>query len=115
MVSNERRQSMKDFYVKNPLQLERFGFHRTQAGQLVYCFVHRNGYSTISLHVSPQTGHVVIQSPSKDVIALLCELYRQGILEIVDIDEKQSATIRMNLTPEEAELVHNFRNGKRNE
>lgn len=103
---------MKDFYIKNPLQLERFGFHRTQAGQLVYCFVHRNGYSTISLYVSPQTGHVVIQSPSKEVIALLCELYKQGILEIIDDND---ATIRMNLTPEEAELVHNFRNGKRNE
>lgn len=113
MVSNEGRQCMKDFYVNNTTKLEQFGFQQTKTGEFVYCYVRKNGYSsTISLYVNSQTGRVVIQSPSREAIALLCELYKQGILEI--IDDNDAAVVRMNLTPEEAEMVRQLRTGKRN-
>lgn len=103
---------MKDFYVKNQLQLEQFGFQQTKTGEFVYCYVRKSGRGTINLYVSPQTGHVVIRSPSKDAIAILCELYKHGILEIVD--DNDAAVVRMNLTPEEAEMIRQLRTGKRN-
>lgn len=105
---------MKEFYIKNIEALKLYGFQENYHGvsnELVFIYNNR----TPSMWVNKQTKRLTIQSPSREAIYIICEMYKSGILEIVDIDEKQSATIRMNLTPEEAELVHNFRNGKRNE
>lgn len=105
---------MKEYYVKDVEQLKLYGFQENYHGasnDLVFIYNNR----TPSMWVNKQTGRLTIQSPSKEAIFIICEMYKSGILEIIDIDEKQSATIRMNLTPEEAELVHNLRNGKRNE
>ena len=92
---------MKQFYIKDLSRLKDFGFN------------YMNGYYSIVTHRAPNvwidenTQRMTIQSPSKDMIALICEMYKDGVVEIVD--DQEPATFNMKVTEEEMKVIFDLR------
>lgn len=95
---------MKQFYIKDLSRLKDFGFN------------YKNGYYFIITHRAPNvwidenTQRMTIQSPSKDMIALICEMYKDGVVEIVD--DQEPATFNMKVTEEEMKVIFDLRKGE---
>lgn len=96
---------MKQFYVKEPSKLKDFGFNYKNG--MYFIVTHR----ATNIWVDEDSMRLVFQSPSKDCIAIVCEMYKQGVIEILDDEEK--VTYNMKVTEEEMKWIFEKRNEKK--
>ena len=97
---------MKQFYVVVPHRLEEFGFQKSQRSGRWFYQSHR----ATCVWMDEDSQRLIFQSPSKDCIAVICELYKNGIIEICD--DNIEPYFVMKLTEEEMKLV--FERRKKN-
>ena len=96
---------MKQFYVKDLNKLSDFGF--TQKDGRYWLKIKR----TPNIWVCKGSNYLTFQSPSKDCIAVVCEMYKQGAIEI--LDENKEGYHNMAVTEEEAQMIYEYREQKR--
>ena len=97
---------MKQFYVKDLSKLKDYGFWLTDRHE--YWWRLKRALNVI---VHEDSGMMTFFSPSKDAIALVCEMYKNGIIEI--LDDEETATYNMKVTEEEMKMI--FERRKANE
>lgn len=95
---------MKQFYIKDLTRLKDYGFqHRNNR----YWFV---SHRATCMWVMEDSQRLVFQSPSKDCIAIVCEMYKNNVLEI--FDDNEIATFNMKVTEEEMKMIYQIRKEK---
>lgn len=97
---------MKQFYVKDLSKLKDYGFWLTDRHE--YWLRLKRALNVI---VHEDSGMMTFFSPSKDAIALVCEMYKNGLIEI--LDDEETATYNMKVTEEEMKMI--FERRKANE
>ena len=93
---------MKQFYVKDLERLKDFGF-KYRDGEY-FMVTHR----AANVWINEDSRRMVFASPSKDFIALICEMYKQDVIEI--FDDKEEPTFNMKVTEEEMKMIFERRN-----
>ena len=96
---------MKQFYVKDLSTLSKYGFSQRENGRQSYiCNLNRG---TWNMGVDKDSHRLTFYSPSKECIALICEMYKNGDLEI--FDDTEPPTINMKVSEEEMKMIYQHR------
>lgn len=88
---------MRHFVINDFTRLEEFGFFEDGHGYYI-----RTNRRTNAL-VSKDTGEITIMSASKEMIHIMCELYKNGVMS--SFDDKVDGGYRMVLTKEERDSI----------
>lgn len=89
-----------EFYVKHNVDLTKYGFYKKNEKH--YWWRRKNKYNgALGMSVSLLDMRISFQSPSKDCIAVVCEMYKNGDIEMVEEDD----LVQVRLTQEEVELI----------
>lgn len=88
---------MRHFVINDFTRLEEFGFSITESG----CCIRTN--RKVNAFVNQDTGEITIQSASKEMIYIMCELYKNGVMS--SFDDKVDGGYRMVLTKEERDSI----------
>lgn len=91
---------MKNFYVNDLEKLKDYGFWKTDRCE--YWLRIKNAVNAI---VHEDSGMMIFLSPSRDTIALVCEMYKNGLVEILDDGEEERAVYNMKVTEEEKKMI----------
>jgi len=91
-----------DFIVKKGIDLTKYGFEQRSDG-CWYWWRKEKYIGALNMYIVD--NRVVIPSASKDSIATLCQMYKNGDLEIMSND----TFVTMKLTQDEIELIKNRR------
>lgn len=97
---------MKQFYIKDLSKLEQYGFFT--ANETEYWIRLKKSLNII---INKYSKMMTFFSPSKDAIALVCEMYKDGVIEI--FDDQEPATFNMKVTEEEMKVIFDLRNEKK--
>ena len=89
---------MRHFVINDFTRLEEFGFLRTENG-----WYHIKTNRRTNAYVNKDTGEITIQSASKEMIYIMCELYKSGVMS--SFDDKVDGGYRMVLTKEERDSI----------
>ena len=95
---------MRHFVINDFTRLEEFGFSINENG----CCIRTN--RKVNAFVDKDTGEITIQSASKEMIYIMCELYKNGLMS--SFDDKVDGGYRMVLTKEEKDLILKLRQEK---
>ena len=95
---------MRHFVINDFTRLEEFGFLKDDSG----CCIRTN--RKVNAFVDQDTGEITIQSASKEMIYIMCELYKSGVMS--SFDDKVDGGYRMVLTKEEKDLILKMRQEK---
>ena len=96
---------MRHFVINDFTKLEEFGFLRTENG-----WYHIKTNRRTNAYIDEETGEASIQSPSKEMVYIFCEMYKDGVLTSYDDDVDKG--YRMVLTKEEKDLILKLRQEK---
>lgn len=91
-----------EFIIKPETDLTKYGFEK-RSDDCWYWWRKDNHRGALNIIVS--NGRLLIPSASKDCIAVICEMYKNGDIEIVSND----TFFTMKLTKEEVELINSRR------
>lgn len=92
------------FIVKPHVDITKYGFIlKDKDGTSVYIWFRKNkfGRGGVNMHYCVIDRRITVQSASSDCIAVLCEMYKNGDLEMVP----EKAFINMKLTEEEVKII----------
>jgi hypothetical protein len=93
---------MKHFYVNDLTKLKDYGFWLTERHEYwLRC------KRALNIIVQEDSGMMTFYSPSRDAIAIVCEMYQKGIIEI--LDDCETATYNMKVTEDEMKLIYRLR------
>jgi len=88
---------MRHFVINDFTRLEEFGFIKTEGG----CCIRTN--RKVNAFINKDTGEITILSASKEMIYIMCELYKNGVMS--SFDDKVDGGYRMVLTKEERDSI----------
>ena len=96
---------MIQFYVKDLSSLEKYGFNQLDSGRGRYvCKLHKR---TWNMGVDKDSQRLTFYSPSRECIALVCEMYKNVDIEIFEDTVEHSIT--MKVSEEEARIIYQMR------
>lgn len=93
---------MKQFYVADLSKLNDYGFFYKNGR---YWWRHKN--RTMAMWVCEHSQRLTFQSPSRECIAVVCEMYKDNVFTIVDDNAQE--TINMKVTEEEMKMIFDKR------
>ena len=105
---------MIQFVVNDLTKLNDYGFrHDDVCGTYNYVYLHKGGRTgALSMYVDENSHRLVLFSPSRIAVAVLCKMYKDGIMDFYE-DEKE-ATFTMKVTEEEMKIIFDIRKDKQN-
>ena len=95
---------MKSFYIKDISLAEKYGFFKPDPAATRYWW--KIVRTTVGMVIDEKDNRIRVCSASGDCIACLCEMYKNGDLEIAET-ERQVLTVR--LTEEELKMLQEMR------
>ena len=96
----------KEFYVKDTSVLKKYGFYLNNEKHCEEWWLRPKR----TLQAIVRKDHTIqFFSPNKNVIAILCEMYKQGEVEIINIEENRY-TYAIKVSEEEREMILKYRN-----
>ena len=98
---------MKSFYIKDISLAEKYGFFKPDPSATRYWW--ERVRTTVGMVIDEKDNRIRVLSASGDCIAALCEMYKNGDVEIVET-EKQILIVRVN--EEELKVLEEMRGKK---
>lgn len=96
------------FIVKPNVDMTKYNFVDMGANHWWWRNNRRRYRGAINLCYDELSKRIIIYSASSDAVALLCEMYKNGDIDILPEDE----FVNMKLTQEEADLIEERRKSK---
>jgi len=93
---------MKHFFVADTSKLTDYGFVRKNGR---YWWIYKN--RTPAMWVCEHSQRLTLQSPSRECIAVMCEMYKDNVFTIVDDNAQE--TFNMKVTEEEMKMIFDKR------
>ena len=96
--------------IKDESRLHEFGFYRTEYMKEEHTYDYR-GARGYSLLMRASKGYLQIVGASVPMIKVICDMYKEGVIDFEIYSRKPTSTFR--LSPDEAELIKKYREEKK--